>query len=324
MVKLLHSVAIQEQAVSADGIADYDLAVNPLSVVLVALRPLNETSTLGNYARYLTICAALNRVSINFRGQSVFSMRGEDAAVLAMLRHNVNPPEANPDDTDDERRCIVLPILLGRFPYDPASCFPASRRGELQLEIDWDIADTGYDGMRFSVETVELLGATPKEFERKIAVNQTNAATGDNDIDLPVGNVVRGVVGWGTTDFTGATPAPSFGRMSLLLDNQQVGYAGTDVEVAMALHSLLGRQVSRHDAHTHRTDATSASTTEESGGPLNEGATGNYFYLEMDPNGDDSLAIDTAGASRFVLRADVETADAVRVIPIEKISVGGK
>lgn len=324
-MRYLHTVSVQERAISADGVEVYDLAVNPLSVVLLALRPLNDTGTLSNFASYLNIAGAVNRVSILFRGQSIFSMSGRDAAALAYFRHGIVPLQANHDHTDNERRCVALPILLGRFAYDPTSCFPATRRGELTMEVDYDIADTGYDGMRVSVETIELLGAEPKEFERKVVVAQTFAATGANIVDLPVGNQVRGCLLFGTTGFAGASPAPSWGRIQAFLSNQQHHIGATDFEVAHMLSSLMGRQPPRFDAHTHLENTAGAYTQNSVTGSMvsNVGSGGwdNYAYLDFDPTRDDLFSIDTKNASRFHLEADAETADAVRAIPVERVMV---
>lgn len=323
-MKIHHSVCRQEVAVSADGVETFDLAVNPLSVVLIAIRPLNDTGTLTNYPRYMDLVGSLNRVSILHRGASVFSMSGRDAAALNFFRHGILPRELNPDDADNERRCAVLPLLLGRFAYDPDSCFPASKRGELVMELDVDVADTGYDGFRYSVETVELLGANPKSYERKVSIAQTFAATGDQIFPLPQGNTVRGLLGFGTTGFTGASPAPTWGRFSLFVDNQQHSVSSSDVEVAASLYSLMGRQPPMLDLHTHRvTTDGNAQTGLESTGPIESGMGGweNYWFVDLDPTRDDLFSIDTQNANSFQLRASVETADAARVIPIEKVAV---
>lgn len=325
-VRMLRSLCRQEFLPAADGVEVWDLAVNPLSVVLLHLKPLNDTTTLSNFVRAMGIAGAVNRVSVLYRGQSVFSMSGRDALALHYFRHGGVPWDGNPDDADNERRSLTIPIVLGRFPWDPASCFPASRRGELTMEVDIDIADTGYDGMRMSCETIELLGAEPKEYERCASISKTFAATGDQDFELPIGHVVRGLLLFGTTAFDGASPAPTWGRISLMLDNQQVGYASTDWECVRSDGMLFGRQPPTGEMHTHRVDATAASTTQEtSGGPIEVGDGGegweNYAFLDLDPTRDDMLAIDTAGANDFTIRADVETADAARVVPIERIAL---
>lgn len=317
--RLLISNQVSDQLMSADGVAINDLAVNPLSVVLVNIRPLNDTGTLGNFQRYLGLMDAINRVTIAHRGSSVFSMSGRDAAVLNYLRHGIVPREGNPAPTNNDRRSVTLPILLGRHAYDPDSCFPASRRGELTIELDLDIADTGYDGLRFSIDTIELLGADPSEFERKTSIARTFGATGQQDFDLPNGNLVRGMQLFGTTAYSGASPAPSWGsRIQVLLDNQQVGYTGVDFETALTLNALLGRQPPGLDAHIHLMEPVAGVVTDP---PQREGTGGweNYCYLDFDPTRDDTYSLQTAGSTSFMLRSDVETADAVRVALVEQI-----
>ena len=321
-MQILHRVIQNDVAIAADGIFQYDMGTNPISVIMLALRPLNETATLGNYARYLNIAAAFNRVTLLHRGASVISGRGEDLAAFNYFRHGILPMEANPDDTDNERRCVILPLLLGRFAYDPRSCFPASLRGELQLELDIDIADTGYDGMRLSIESIELLGATPSEFERRVTTSQTFTATGDNDIFLPTGNVVRGLLAWGTIGFTGAAPAPTLGRLSTMMNGQEVGYTGSDFEVLQAITGLFGRQPPYLDSHTHRVDATAAVTTQETTGPIEQaGSWGNYCFLDFDPTRNDMFSINTEGGTNWSLHCVAETADAARVMSCERMPV---
>jgi len=195
----------------------------------------------------------------------------------------------------------------------------------LTCEIDWDESDTGYDGLRYSLESVEMTGVRPKEFERKVSVSQTFAATGDNDVDIPIGNILRGALLWGTTGFTGGAPAPSWGRVSVVADGMQVAFASTDFEVAHMLTSLSGRQGPSNDTHTHRVDATAASTTQETTGPIEFGSSGweNYCFLDLDPTRDDLFAVNTRQYSSLAIRGDAETADAVRVVTVEKISMGG-
>lgn len=333
MARILHSVLVQERAVAADAVEVWDLAVNPLSVILLCIRPLNDTGTLNNFQRYMGLCTAFNSVKVLYRGQSVLSMRGDDIAAYNYMRHGIIPREGNPSDTDNERRCVVLPIILGKYAYDSESCFPATRRGELSLELDIDVADTGYDNFRYSVETIELLGATPAEFERKVAISQTFAVTGDQSVALPVGNLIRGVMLFGTSGFTGAAPAPTWGRFGLYLDNQQVAFSASDFETSLMLSQLNGRIPPYGiDGHMHRLDATAAVTTQPTftSGPFEVGdgsaslgsPMGNYTYLDLDPSRDDEFSIDTAGAQNFQIRPNVETADAARILPVERVLTG--
>ena len=318
MTTLIHSVQVQNQDPAADAILTHELAVNPLSVVLICLRPLLDTGTTANYPSWFEVLAALRRINILHRGMSIFSMSGQDAGALALMRHGSSPWLANPSLTNNDRTCAVLPIFMGRGPFDEKSCFPASRSGELVIELDVDVAGTGFDDLQYTIETIELLGAKPSEYERKVQLVRTFPATGLNDVDLPVGNLVRGMLLFGTTGFTGAAPAPSWGRIKTVVDGVEIGYSGTDFEVAYGLPSLLGRALPVTAGHIHVETDTGGPTEIQSEVGVEFG---NRAYLDFDPLGNDSLSIDTSNISRFQMRADAETADLVRVTPIERIKI---
>jgi hypothetical protein len=324
--RLLHSVCVQDQAIAADGVSVFDLPVNPLSFILINIRPLNDTGTLANFNRAMGLAGALDRISVLWRGSSIFSMSGRDALALNYFRHGMIPFEANGDDTDNERRCLSLPVLFGRFPYDSRCCLPSTTRGELTLEVTSDIADTGYDGLRLSVESAELVNAEPKEYERKTTIARTFAATGFQDFDLPNGNVLRGLLLFGTTPFGGAAPAPSWGRVELQMDGQQVCYSSADFEVLHQIHQVFGRQPPTGQRHAHRvtTDGNAQAELTTLAGPHGEGlgeGWENYAWMDLDPTRDDEYSLETKNSSSLIIRANVETADACRAVMVERIDL---
>ena len=152
MARFIHSILQANVAVAADGDLVYDLPVNPLSAVLMHISPLNETSTIGNYSLLQALLSCVDMVSITHKGTSVVNARGDDLAAVAMLYHGMSLWQSNAVETDDDRRSLVLPVLFGRRAYDPVECFPETRKGELQMTVTWDIADTGVDGLRITFE----------------------------------------------------------------------------------------------------------------------------------------------------------------------------
>lgn len=314
--------------IGADAVLTYDLGVQPLSVILLTLKPLNDTGTLANNANAYRIAQALNRVTVMYRGAAIHSMRGEDLLAFNWYRWGMAAPIVNADNVNNERKSLTIPLVMGRYPFMKDSCFPAVGKGELVLECDFDVADTGYDTLDFQIDTVELPGAKPTEFEKRVQQGQTWAATGNNDIDLPVGNLIRGLFLWGTTAYDGATPAPSWGNLAVLKDNMEVGFRGLDWEVARVLQQLWGRSwlPPAEDGHFHTTttDGNAQTAVETLGGGGYNRATeyNNYAYLDFDPTGDDRYALDTKDASRLQIRANAETADAVRCIPVERLTPG--
>ena len=86
------------------------------------------------------------------------------------------------------------PSMFGRRPFDSAECFPATRRGDLVLTTTTAADPTGLDGCTLLFETVELLDAVPKNFI-KCTTTSFSLLSGDvNDISMPIGNKLMGVL----------------------------------------------------------------------------------------------------------------------------------
>jgi len=321
MGRFIHSILQANVAVAADGEVVYDLPVNPLSVVLLHIGPLNETSTITEYSLLAALLSAVNSVRITHKGVTVVAYNGYDLAMIACLWHRMSIWQSNAVETDDDRRSIVLPIIFGRRPYDPAECFPQSRKGELQMAIDWDIADTGFDGLRVSIETIELPAATPDFVQKVTTLAQTFAAVGQNDVDLPIGNVIRAILLWGTTSFAGAAPAPTWGQLSVYKDNLQVGFTATDWEVLRGQLGLTWVNFPPTFRHIHSVDAAGVGREDSLEPEIGLDKAAYYALLNFDPTWNDEYSLETEGASRVHVRSMAEAAEAVRVLPIERVPV---
>lgn len=313
--------------IAGDGVVTESLGVQPLSVLLVNLRFLNDTGTLANNVNAYRAAQAIGRLTILHKGTSIISMRGEDIVAMNFLRWNMVAKIMNGDNVNNEQKSLTIPIVMGRYPFLKSECFPAVGKGELTIEMDLDDADTGYDTLGYSIDALELPDAKPKFYERRVQQTVTWAATGNNDIDLPVGNVIRGIHLWGTTGYDGAAPAPSWGQVSVLLDNQEAGFRALDWETVAMLQALRGRQTLSHveDGHFHTTttdgNAQTAVETLGGGGYNRSTEYNNHAFLDFDPTDDDAFALDATKASRLQIRAAAETADAVRCITIERIAI---
>ncbi len=317
----IHSILRQPAAVTADGDEVFDLPVNPLSLMFLNLLPLNNTGTISDYQAMQGLLSAVDNIQVTWRGASILNLSGQDMAAYLMWASMIGFQVTNLRETDDERRSLVIPLIFGRTPYAADECLPATKKGELEANITWDIADTGFDGLQRSVETVELPGANPTHFQRLVTISQTFAATGINDVDLSIGNIVRGILLFGTTGWTGAVPASTIGRLSLLLNNIETWYSSTDWEVSRAASAALGYRVPPYLDHIHGINAAGAGQEDTQAQQIEAALLANYTYLELDPTHNDLHSIDTRGASRFHLRITADAANAMRAIPVEKVLV---
>lgn len=320
MADFIHSILRTNSLIASDGDQTFDLPVNPLSVVLLHISPLNETSTIGTFRLLEGLLATITNVRVTHKGASVVDASATDLAVLAMLWHRLHIWQSNAVETDNDRRSVVLPIIFGRRPYMVGECFPETKKGELQLTLTFDIAVAAVDGLRLSIETIELPDANPTTVQKVTTLSQTLAATGQNDIDLPIGNMLRAILLFGTTPFAGAAPTPTLGQLSVFKDNRQIGYTATDFETSRALLGLRGVPFPpdfRHQASVNAAGAGREDTLEpEIGASIDD----NYTLLPFDVTDDDEFSLDTVGAGRINVRLDAEAANAVRVLPIERVN----
>ena len=319
--QFLHEVLVEEQDPAADAILTHELPVNPVSMLLLHIKPLNETGTITTYEQLAAILDALNDVRVRWRGVDVLQMRGRDLYQYIRHHHHIDVVQNGLLNTNDVRRSIVIPIPFGRHLGDAEWALPATKQGELVLTLDIDVAAAGYDDFRYGIEAISLPGATPRSFLRATTIATTLSATGNQDIELNVGHDILGILCFQTTAHTGATPAPGLGRISILKDGIAVGYQSTDVEVARILAVIQGMPRAHFDEHTHFGEYDPAADADTEPWDQTIVVDDHYIYLPFDLDGTGRYNLDTKGAGRLVLRTNAEQAEAMRIIPIEQVPV---
>ena len=323
MPKFLRQVLVQDETMAVSTVRTDDLPVNPLSMVLITVKMLNDTGTLANFSLIENILAQIAKVEILYKGSAIVSGSLADLARMNGILIGRGPMQLRASSTNNDMRGVTIPILLGRRPFWPEECFPAVRRGELQLQTTSSAAQTGVDTLILQIETVELLDAKPTRFLKYTTISKTPSATGDHDVDLPLGNKIAGTLLFGTTVPTAASYNASIGQLRLLVDNVEQYYARTNWET---LHNELQRRVGESPSsavHQHVSDVAAAYTQFQAtqNNNSNVGWFDSYAFLDFDPLGDSSYLLETAGRARIHLRINADVADAIRVIPAELIDV---
>lgn len=323
MAKFLHSVLAQDESQSADGTVTYDLPINPLSFILLTIKGLNVTTTLGDFSVVQALLNMVTKIEVLRLGTGILSLSASDLYALDRFVIGFNPVQINTDDLDNEVRSVTLLIPLGRVPYSPVECFPATRKGELQLQVTTDVAVTGADGLILQAETVELIGASPERFLKVTTGTKTPTAVQEEDTELPIGNLLAGVLLYGTTITIGTTwggtvfPADF---VKLFVDNQEFGYSKSNWESLAGLKGLKGG-IPMWDNHKHTYDPTGTTADVDTalGNDFSQ-VDDNYLLLDLDPLRDGSYVLDTAGKSRVNLRISHGNTSAMRVLPLELVS----
>jgi hypothetical protein len=323
MGQFLRQVLVQDETLNVSTTRTDDLPVNPLSVIFFTFKFTNSTATLTNYSIIRAALASISKVEVLFQGSAVVSGSLADLARMNALLIHHPPHQIRMTHTNADVRAVTIPILLGRRPYWMQECFPAVRRGELQLQTTVAAAQTGVATPILQVETVELLGASPSRFLKYTTISKTPAATGDHDMDLPIGNKIAGVLLFGTTPPSGASFNASIDQLRLLVDNVEAYYARANWETLngeIAMRALGGVQSSDLTILENLAGAYTQNATSDKQN-VNPDFFEEYSFLDLDPLTDDQYLLDTKGRARIHLRINAQAADAVRVMPLELVDV---
>lgn len=326
MAQILRTVLIPDEAQAADGVPSFDLPVNPLSHILLTVKALNETATIGNYRWITALLDMITDVRITYRGASVIQGSLTDLAVMMGVHAYWGPWQGNAVETDNDVRWVTVPLVFGRKPYDAMECFPATRRGDLVLTLTTDVAVTGADTLVLQAETCELLEARPERFTKITTSSKISNAVSEHDIELPIGNDLLGVLLRDAAPSQAAAFTSQFGRVAIEVDNVETVYAESNWE------SLHGEMLRRSHGlmslrpHIHSVNAAGVArenTLEQQEGNAGSSLLDHYALLDLDPLRDGSYALKTAGAARVNLRVDtqVASATAMRVLPIELVPI---
>lgn len=325
MQTFLRNVLVQNvtRALSAD--VTTDLPVNPLLCILYTIKcqQLAATDTTQKMPDFTEVLADVSKLEVLYRGSTVISGNLADLAMVNGIFIRSIPGLHNTTDAASNPLSLTVPIYLGRPHKGGKECFPATRRGELTLHRTF-AATFGHQvttTVTEQIETVELLDAKPDSFLKYVAIRKTPTATGDHDVDLPLGNDISGILLYGSTGYIATPSTASISKLKLLVDNVEYGYAEANWET---LNGDLERRIPYNldnSGHIHVENLAAAYAQDVNTAQASNGSTlmQNYAYLDFDPFDDDQYRLQTSGRGRVHLRITAATADAINVTPIEHV-----
>ena len=322
MANRIESVLVVDQLLAPSTALDpIVMPVNPLSFIRLSVRALNNTVTLTNFSMLAQLMSFITNIELKFKGHTLFGGSLTDLAVMNALLHGHIPVQNNLHNTDNDVRVATFLLSLSRILYWREECFPATRNGELTLHITSGVAVAGLDNFSLHIETVELLGATPRRFLKYTTQAKTFSTTGQNDLDLPVGNPILGILVFGTTVPTGASRNATAREMKILIDNIETDYSLIEWDGA---HGMLGQRIKEmlaYQGHFHQVNAAGAGSEDTTQPETTDETLENYAYLDFDPLRDGSYVLPTEGENKVQLRVTANVADSIRILPLEMFPV---
>ncbi len=322
-MRYLQSVVLPNEDLPASASrTPFDLPVNPLSMILLSFEVTNVApAALDTYQAMDDVIDQITSVIIKHKGESIIQGSLRDLMILNALVSKVYPGWHSMSEIDNDIRTFTFPLCFGRRPYDPKEAFPATSRGNLTMEMTAGADGAGYDDINMQVEAVELIEADPTSY-LKYTTQARTSVIGQFDQPLPIGNPLVGIVGFDTAMSLQGTGGSSWGTIKLLKDNIEQYFPSSDAQVLAAM--LAGRlyRGAAWIGHTHQFNGAAAGLDESDEADFRASiAGGGYFYLDFDPLGGGEYLLETAGAADLKIRGNGDAASAVRLLPVELVSV---
>jgi len=327
-MEFIQSILTHDVAFAAPVVYTVDLPVNPLSHILITLKMAALAPVVTESPAFASIMAMMERIEVLYKGSAVYSLNGIDCMASGIFVNNFQSWGVNAVDSDNAEWAVTFLVPLTRTLYSPIECFPRTTRGELILQLTPQTTMLHFDDVRLQIETVELPDASPQQFIKQTTKTATVMATGQFDIELPIGNDISELVLWGATIPVADADLPNFNLLEILVDNVNHFYPESNYDT---IQNMAGRMIAAPGYwgyHIHETPVTPA----VAGGPVTAVIPTNHIlschlHLPFDIFRNGDYALKTAGASDVVLRIDAQTAGVdvgnIRCIPVEVVKSAG-
>lgn len=322
-MRYLHTIAAANtDLVASADITPVDLPVNPLSILVLRFQITNTSpAAIGTYSAVDDVLTQITAVRVAHKGEDIVNGSLRDIAALMAVRHRAYFGAATLVNTDNAVRSLALPIILGRRAYDPMSAFPATTRGNLRFFMTAGADGAGYDDINYSLETVELIDAEPEDYCKFVTTSATSVA-GQFDVSLPIGNPLLGLLLFDTGLAASSDEVLSWGTVKLLKDGVEQYFPLSDYETLAAMFPWqAGIPDDYRSGHIHLiNDGAALSDSDDAERVLSTSHNG-YAWLCFDPLRGGEYQLETEGAADLKLRGNGDEATAVRVIPLERVTI---
>lgn len=321
-MEFIHSVLAQNESVTQATVIPYDLPVNPLSHILITIKQQQSEANLP--VHHGNIRGTIAKIEVLYKGSGIFSMSGCDAIDMATLLLGFEQWGVNNDGNNDDWRTITYLVPFGRKLYWPTECYPASTRGELILQITYATTFSGFDNHAAQIETIELPAAAPERYLRMTTLSVTPTATGEHDVDLPIGHPISDLILYGTSVPAAAVDTPSITYVQILVDNIRRFYSHANFDTLQNMAGLYCQPPTSLGYHVHRlTGGSYAQYADTSHVIPADHTCKQRLRIPFDINMDGEFILETAGKSSVICRVYAGVADAMRVIPCELVAAAG-
>lgn len=285
---------------SATEVLPIDLPIRPISHLIVTMDGQNMTDE-NTLAELLTF---INTITVSHLGRTIYNLESEDAYAQNCYLYGNRPVLTGKIGTDNLNRSLSLIIPFGRKLFDEQECYPATKKGELTLNLDLTVLGTTWDEGILNVNVVELPDATPSKYLKTTLKTITApGATGENDVGLPIGNEIVAIALRMTSYYAAAASTLGIESVKTLVDNSEYGVSFAKSQC------LIGQNINLFDTQHGAIAAQGLIQPEKT------------MFVDFDPTKDGKFLLETAGKSSVVLRLDMGVDEATQMALYELVKV---
>lgn len=306
--------------VHAGTTKSYDLPINPVTMCEMKLTWTTATATPNLYDYIEEAMNVITKIDISYKGRTLYSASAENAAMLSRLISGAEPTLIYPNPANAAIRSLVIPICLSPYLFDPGWASPASKRGELQLQITCEAPSAQITSASYSIEAIELEAAEPAYYMQATPHAVVPVAEGEIDIDLPIGNDIIGIMIYANKIPDSTNELCSVGSLALLVDNREEYINHISWGSLRLMAQMRAPEMIANSPHYHKL------MTIVEGNPTSQSYSGNiyshhYGYIDLMPNGMEEYVLATTGHSRIHLAIECEDPTQISVWPIQRVVI---
>ncbi len=318
-----HSIVVPNESVTAGTSPSYDLPVSPLSHLLFTVKfAQNQANTQLPFAN---IPLMISKLEVLYKGSAVCSLNGIDLMAAGLLVCEFESWGINALGDDNDLLSFTFLVPFSRQLYSPIEAYPKTARGELVMQVTWAASFTLIDGVSLQVEAVEMPDANPQRFLKMTSSSVTPTATGEFDVELPIGNQISDIVLFGTTIPAANVATTTIQTITIRKNNSEFMYSKTNFET---LHNMSGRLRAAPGywgSHIHQQDAGAfAQYYDQSAVKPGNHIIPNHLLVPFDVRRDGEHILKTDDANDLNIRIDAGDTNLVRVNPCEVVAVSAR
>lgn len=305
----------EEQTPAANGTLNFEIGTRPKAGIALRISALNAAAQ----CTMAQLLGSIEDVQIRLFGSAFVQLNGVDLAALNAFWLGRGIIQENVDDTDNATRSLVLYIPFGKGLCDPNYGLWQTRPDEASLSIQFDIADTGYDGLIINAAALELPDAQYRQCLRYNTITHTPTGTGNSDADLPRVHPTLAYLLFSTTVHTGTAWTTTADQVTLLEDRNPEKLLGIHWELLHGLSDLYAKDWGQYNAkiHVENTAASYAQNADTAAEQQIDNFLENYAYIDMCPDGNLLDPYDPSVFSDLKMRLNAGDTNPARIIPLE-------